>query len=154
MVLPDRLFVQATHMEWIEEQEPPALIPVEDMEKANPIYKQDKAILQPWIDPHKLKKVEGTWYKDGRRVITNDLEHKRTLIQSHHDPPVYGHPGINRTIRLLERYCTTGGPSYKRTPQIMFKDVQSAKDTKSTHILQRHHSAPYIRSLKLSHSKP
>ena len=104
VVLPDCLFVRATHMEWIEEQEPPALIPVEDMEKANPIYKQDKAILQPWIDHHKLKKVEGTWYKDGRRVIMNDLEHKHTLIQSHHDPPVYGHPGINWTIRLLERH--------------------------------------------------
>ena len=46
-------------MKWIEEQEPPALIPVEDMEKANPIYKQDKATLRQWIDPHKLKKVEG-----------------------------------------------------------------------------------------------
>ena len=91
-------------MEWIEEQEPPALIPVEDMEKASPVYKQDKAILQPWIVPHTLKKVEGTWYKDERQVVTNDLEHKRTLIQSHHNPLVYGHPGINRTIRLLERY--------------------------------------------------
>ena len=91
-------------MEWIEEQEPPALIPVEDMEKANPVYKQDEATLRQWIDPHKLKKVEGTWYKDGRQVVTNDLEHKCTLIQSHHDPPVYGHPGINRTIQLLERY--------------------------------------------------
>ena len=91
-------------MEWIEEQEPPALIPVEDMEKANPVYEQNKAILQLWIDLHKLKKVEGTWYKDGRQVVTDDLEHKRILIQSHHDPPVYGHLGINRTIRLLKRY--------------------------------------------------
>ena len=104
VVLLDHLFVRATHMEWIEEQEPPALIPVEDMEKASPVYEQNEAILQPWIDPHKLKKVEGTWYKDGRRVVTNNLEHKRTLIQSHHDPPVYSHPGINRTIQLLERY--------------------------------------------------
>ena len=53
-------------MEWIEEQEPPALIPVEDMEKASPVYKQNEAILQPWVDPHKLKKVKGTLYKDGR----------------------------------------------------------------------------------------
>ena len=37
VVLPDHLFVRATHMEWIEEQEPPALIPIGDMEKANPI---------------------------------------------------------------------------------------------------------------------
>ena len=91
-------------MEWIKEQEPPTLIPVEDMEKANPIYQQEENVLKGWIDPHQLKKIEGTWYKDGRRVVTNDLEHKCTLIQSHHDPLVYGHPGINRTIRLVERY--------------------------------------------------
>ena len=91
-------------MEWIEQDEPPTLIPVKDMEKAHPIYKQNEETLQAWIDPHKLKKIEGTWYKDGRQVITNDLDHKCTLIKSHHDSPVYGHPRINRTIRLLERY--------------------------------------------------
>ena len=84
------------------------------MKKAHPIYKQDEAILQPWIDPHKLKRIEGMWYKDGRQVVTNSLEHKHTLIQSHHDPLVYGHPGINRTIRLMERYY--------RWPQLQ-KDV-------------------------------
>ena len=77
VVLPDRLFIRATHMEWIEEQNPLALIPVEDMKKADLVYKQDEAILRPWIDPHKLKKVEGTWYKDGRQVVMNDLEHKQ-----------------------------------------------------------------------------
>ena len=74
------------------------------MTKKHPIYEQDKTALKPWVDPHSLKKINGTWYKDGRRVVTNDLEHKQLLIQSHHDPPVYGHPGINQTIRLLERY--------------------------------------------------
>ena len=85
-------------MEWIEESKSPTLIPVSDMKKAHPIYEQDEAILQLWIDPHKLKRIKGMWYKDGRQVVTNSLEHKCTLIQSHHDPPVYGHPGINRTI--------------------------------------------------------
>ena len=61
-------------------------------------------MLKPWVDPHHLKKINGTWYKDGRQVVTNDLEHRQTLIQSHHDLPVYGHQGINQTIRLLERY--------------------------------------------------
>ena len=62
------------------------------------IYEQDEVMLKPWVDPHRLKKINGTWYKDGRQVVTNDLKHRRSLIQSHHDPPVYGHPGINRTI--------------------------------------------------------
>ena len=74
------------------------------MTKEHPIYEQDEAILKPWVDLHHLKKINDMWYKDGRRVVTNDLEHRRSLIQSHHDPPVYGHLGINWTIRLLERY--------------------------------------------------
>ena len=65
VVLPDHLFVCTTHMEWIEKSKPPTLIPAEDMEKAHPVYEQD-GVLKAWIDPHKLKKIEGTWYKDGR----------------------------------------------------------------------------------------
>ena len=91
-------------MKWAEQDEPPALIPVEDLEKAHPVYKQNIKTFQAWINPHKLKRIEGTWYKDGRQVVTDDLDHKCTLIKSHHDPPVCGHPGINRTIQLLERY--------------------------------------------------
>ena len=34
----------------------------------------------------------------------NSLEECCTLIQLHHDPPVYGHPGINHTIHLVERH--------------------------------------------------
>ena len=70
----------------------------------NPVYQQDGNVLKPWVDPHKLKKIEGLWYKEGRRVVTNSLTERHTLIQLHHDPPIYGHPGINRTIRLLERH--------------------------------------------------
>ena len=77
---------------------------MEDMTKEHPIYEQEEATLKSWVDQHRLKKIHDTWYKDGRRVVTNDLEHWRSLIQSHHYPPVYGHPGINQTIRKLERY--------------------------------------------------
>ena len=104
VVLTDNLFVHASHLEWIEKEEPRRVLQVEDMTKEHPIYKQDEAMLKPWVDPHCLKKIQNTWYKDGRRVITNNLEHQQSLIQSHHDPPVYRHPGINRTTCLLERY--------------------------------------------------
>src|SRR6201996_6343144 len=92
------------HMEWIEGDNPLELILTEDMEKSDPVYQQDEEVLKPWVDPHKLKKIEGMWYKDGRQVVTNDLDHKHTLIQSHHDPLVYGHLGINQTTQLLKRY--------------------------------------------------
>ena len=98
IVLPDNLFVRASHLEWIEEEEPRRVFQVEDMTRKHPIYEQDEVTLKPWVDPHRLKKIDGTWYKDGRQVVTNDLEHKRLLIQSHHDLLVYRHPGINRTI--------------------------------------------------------
>ena len=77
---------------------------VEDMTKEHPIYEQDEATLKPWMDPHRLKKIQNMWYKDGRRVVTNNPEHRQSLIRSHHDPPVYRHPGINQTTCLLERY--------------------------------------------------
>ena len=118
VVLPDNLFICASHLEWTEEEEPGHVFQVEDMKKEHPIYEQDEAMLKPWINPHCLKKINDTWYKDGRRVVTSDLEHRRSLIQSHHDPLVYGHPGINRTIRLLERYYWWPGLQKEATDYI------------------------------------
>ena len=74
------------------------------MTKGNPIYQQNEDTLKGWIDPHKLKRVNELWYKDGRRVVTSEAPERHTLIQNHHDLPVYGHPGISRTMRLVERY--------------------------------------------------
>jgi hypothetical protein len=64
---------------------------------------QNEATLKPWIDPHQLKQHQGIWYKDGRQVVTGDNEAKHHIIQSHHNSPVYGHPGISKTIQLTER---------------------------------------------------
>jgi hypothetical protein len=83
-VLPEQIFVRATEVlgDYIE---------------------QDKDTLKAWVDPHQLKMHQGIWYKDGRWVVTGNIEAKRHLIQSHHDPPIYGHPGISKTIQLTER---------------------------------------------------
>jgi len=70
------------------------------MEPTDPVYKQDENLLKPWIDAHQLKKIEGVWYKDRRRVVTGKAEHKRFFIQAHHDTPVYRHPRINKTYQL------------------------------------------------------
>jgi hypothetical protein len=64
---------------------------------------QEESVLKPWIDPHQLKQHQGVWYKDGRQVVTGNIEAKRHIIRSHHDPPVHGHPGISKTIQLTER---------------------------------------------------
>jgi hypothetical protein len=64
---------------------------------------QEVSVLKPWIDPHQLKQHQEVWYKDGRQVVTGDIEAKRQIIRSHHDSPVHGHPGISKTIQLTER---------------------------------------------------
>jgi len=75
----------------------------EEMEATDPVYAQDEELLKPWINAHHLKKVEGVWYKEGRRVVTGGMEHKRAFIRTHHNAPVYGHPGINKTYQLTSR---------------------------------------------------
>jgi hypothetical protein len=68
----------------------------------NPL-RPDESTLKPWIDPHQLKQHQGIWYKDGRTVITGDMRDKREVISGYHDSPVYGHPGISKTVQLTER---------------------------------------------------
>jgi len=99
VVLPDKLFVRANTVE-----QAPQLIQIltkEDTHPEDPIYQQNEDVLKPWVDAHRLKKVEGTWYKEGKRVVTGRLHDKRTIIEAHHTLPVYRHPGIKRTVQLV-----------------------------------------------------
>ena len=82
MVLPDKLFIRA--------------LALQDLE-------QDEEVLKPWVDPHKLKQISGMWWKGNQLVITADTPSRRAVVQAHHDPPAYGHPGISRTTELVAR---------------------------------------------------
>ena len=64
---------------------------------------QEEGVLLLWVNPHKLKKVEGIWYKDGCLVVMGDLKDKQLILHCHHDAPAYGHHGINTTTQLVER---------------------------------------------------
>jgi hypothetical protein len=66
-------------------------------------HQQNEDCLKPWIDPHQLKCIDGTWYKGERVVVTADVTDKRKLIKAHHDLPIHGHPGISKTIQIVER---------------------------------------------------
>ena len=104
-VLPDHVFVRAAEIDTTND--PTRMQPtinVTEMQPTNPVYTQDEETLKKWVDPHRLKRIEGTWYKDGRRVVTGDQHERRRIIQAHHDPPVHGHPGISRTNKMVERY--------------------------------------------------
>jgi hypothetical protein len=39
-------------------------------------HRQDEEHLKLWVDPHQLKCLNGMWYKEGRVVVTEDLEGK------------------------------------------------------------------------------
>jgi len=101
VVLPDKLFVRANTVE-----QAPRLIQIlteEDTRPEDPIYQQDEDVLKLWVDAHRLKRIEGTWYKEGKRVVTGGMHNKRTIIEAHHKAPVYGHPRIKRTAQLVAR---------------------------------------------------
>ena len=51
-ILPDKLFIRA--------------LASQDLE-------QDEEVLKPWVDPHKLKQISGTWWKGNQLVITADI---------------------------------------------------------------------------------
>src|SRR5260370_36866770 len=87
------------------QQVPTTVTKVSMAEMALPdlVYAQNAQTLKPWISTHDLQLICGTWYKQGRRVVTRGLHDKRMIIQSHHDPPVHGHPGIKCTTSLVER---------------------------------------------------
>ena len=78
IILPDHVFTRAGKVE----RAPPRcrILAQEEMEATDPIYTQDETMLKSWVDAHQLKKIEGTWYKDGRRMVTGKMEHKQTFI--------------------------------------------------------------------------
>ena len=89
VVLPDELFVRLS---------------LTDNNK-----EQDKECLQQWIDPHNLHKEGGVWQKDRHCIVTGDLQYRQQLVMAHHDPPIYGHPGILCTTDiLLDQYWWPG----------------------------------------------
>jgi hypothetical protein len=83
IVLPEHIFVHA-------------------MTTINHQHHQDEACLKPWINPHQLKCINGTWYKGDRIVVTTDIDGKRRLIKEHHDPPVHRHCSISKTVQIVE----------------------------------------------------
>ena len=65
-VLPDKIFVRATTKSIVDNTGSSSThISPKEMTIEHLVYEQDEDILQLWIEPHGLKKLQGTWYKDG-----------------------------------------------------------------------------------------
>ena len=88
MVLPEKIFIRSGTISYIP-KEPP---------------QQDEGIIRGWVGTHDLKKINGEWWKDGRKVITGEGQDKRKIVRAYHDVPAYGHPGINRMKDLVAKY--------------------------------------------------
>jgi hypothetical protein len=88
---------------------------------------QEESTLKPWIDPHQLKQHQGIWYKDGRQVVTGDMEAKHHLFFFFFFEPIYipvykpmAKPGRNyEPLHFTRRVKLRGGP------QPMFESTQS-----------------------------
>ena len=89
VVLPESMFIRSGHTISYVPEEPP---------------EQNEGTLKPWIDRYGLKKIRGEWWKDQKKVITQDLDKRRKIIQAYHDLPSYGHLGISRTGHLISKY--------------------------------------------------
>ena len=90
VVLPDECFVNTTTI-------------------IAPETTQQEDRLKSWVE---LRKVNGVWYKQGRRVHTGGIDETQEIIKKHHDTPVHGHPGIAQMIQLVER--TTWWPNLQK----------------------------------------
>ena len=77
-VLPDKIFMCAITESLVDNTGSSSTnsISPEEMTIEHPVYEQDKDVLRPWIKPHGLKEFQGTWYKDGRQVVTGGLHYK------------------------------------------------------------------------------
>ena len=89
VVLPESMFIRSSHTISYVPEEPP---------------EQNEATMKPWINQYHRKKIRGEWWKDQKKVITQDLDKWRKIIWAYHNLPAYGHLGISRTRHLISKY--------------------------------------------------
>ena len=55
-----------------------------------------------WEKPEDWKEEEGFLCFKGRIYVPPDENLYREVVKLHHDPPVMGHPGIQKTMELVQ----------------------------------------------------
>ncbi len=92
IVLPDEIFTKTTYT---------SLNHVDIQCREEQIRLKNE--LQPWINHHNLRQHDQLWWKNDALVVVGNNDLRRGVIQSFHDPPVMGHPGIANTYALTRR---------------------------------------------------
>src|SRR6266571_5144176 len=94
--------------------------------------------LKPWIDHHNLKQHDQLWWKDEALVVVGNNDLKRGVIQSFHDPPSMGHPGIANTYALTRR--DYWWPNMKKDIEEYVKGCALCQANK----INTHHQKPHL----------
>ncbi len=92
IVLPTNVFANATYT---------SLNDVDSLCRQEQFKHQSE--ITTWIDHHNLQQHEQLWWKNDALVVVGNNDLKRGVIQSFHDPPTMGHPGIANTYALIRR---------------------------------------------------
>jgi len=86
--LPDCLFVNVVNLATLQED-------VHLSQRDHP------TVLHQWKDEHGLTETNDRWYKDHRLVIMEDNILKRGVTHLIHSSDTAGHPGITKTLVLM-----------------------------------------------------
>ncbi len=88
--LPDRLFANVLNLATLQE----------DIRQSQ---RDHEPTLLGWENKHQLTKTPEGWYKDHRLVVVEDNALRKGVIHLIHDADTAGHPGIAKTLALLNR---------------------------------------------------
>jgi len=67
--------------------------------------KDHQETLQRWATAHNLTLLDGThWYHGNALVVVQDNELRRGVTTLFHDSTTAGHPGISKTLQLIQPY--------------------------------------------------
>jgi predicted phosphohydrolase len=90
LVLPARLFVQATDLLSIEEE-------VREAQERN------SGQIERWQSEFAMDTMGGSEYYQGKLLVPEDGDLRRRVLEQYHDHQLAGHPGITNTIRGVMR---------------------------------------------------
>jgi len=90
MALPDCLFANVTNLATLQED-------VRLSQQDHP------TVLHQWKNEHGLTETNDRWYKDHRLVIMEDDILRRGVTHLIHSSDTTGHPGIAKTLIIMNR---------------------------------------------------
>ncbi len=95
--------------------------------------------ITPWIDHHNLHQHRQLWWKNEALIVVGNNDLKRGVIQSFHDLPSMGHPGITNTYTLIRR--DYWWPNMKEVEEYV-KGCASCQENKINTHWQKPHLVP------------